>query len=185
MIVEIQPVTMGNFGDLPTFRLFPFSCKYCAFWESLDFDEKTSKEGAEQTKRTWFAKMEKEFGNCGFIIYVNNNSVGLAEYAPVKYFPTISRYEGLTPSGDAIFLPCLYIADRELRGKGIGKQALEKVAADLKNRGYNVIEAFAQLSGSPSDNIPDWYTGPLGFFLKTGFKLVNSRRQIGLVRKKI
>ena len=185
MIIEIHPVSMENFKDLPVFRLFPYSCKYCAFWESLDFDDKTQKEDAKQTKRRWFINVGKEFGNCGFIIYADDSPVGFAEYAPVKYFPTISRYGDLTPSNDAVFLACLYIADRELWGKGIGKQTFEKVASDLRNRSYEVIEAFARVSDSPSDNIPDWYTGPLGFFLKMGFKSVNSMGHVALVRKKL
>lgn len=185
MIIEIQPVSMENFKDLPIFRLFPYSCKYCAFWEFLDFDDKTQKEDAEQTKRRWFISVGKEFGNCGSIIYADGNPVGFAEYAPVKYFPTISRYRDLTPSNDAIFLACLYIADRELWGKGIGKQVFEKVESDLRSRGCEVVEAFARVSNSPSDYIPDWYTGPLGFFLKVGFKLVKKKGHIALVRKKL
>jgi hypothetical protein len=51
MTIEIQPVNMENFKDLPNFRFFPYSCRYCAFWESLDFGDKTMKEDAEQTKR--------------------------------------------------------------------------------------------------------------------------------------
>lgn len=185
MSVEIKPVSQGNFKDLPCFRLFPYSCKYCAFWESLNFDGKTAKEEAEQIKRRWFIDVRGKFGNCGFIAYVDKKPVGFARYAPVKYFPTIQKYSGLTPSNDAIFLACLYIADKELWGKGIGRQLFEKVASDLKNRGYKIIETFARVSDSPSDNIPDWYTSPLGFFLKMGFKVIKSRGQIALVRKEL
>jgi hypothetical protein len=107
MIIEVKPVGVENFKDLPSFSLFPYSCRYCAFWESLDFDDETKKEDAEQTKQKWFSNVRKEFGTCGFIVYVNDDPVGFAEYAPVKYFPTISKYFGLTPSDDAIFLACL------------------------------------------------------------------------------
>ena len=174
---------MENFEDLPNFRLFPYSCRYCAFWESLDFDDKMKKEDAEQIKREWFINVRREFGNCGFIVYVNKNPVGFAQYAPVKYFPTLSKYHGLLPSDDAIFLACSYIANRQLWGKGIGKQLFAKVASDLKNRGYEAIEVFARTSDLPSDNIPDWYTGPLEFFLKMGFKVMDSRGNVALVRK--
>ncbi len=185
MTIEIQPVNMENFENLPNFRLFPYSCKYCAFWELLNFDEKTSKETAEQTKSKWFINVRKKFGNCGFIVYVDKKPVGFAQYAPAKYFLAIQKYPDLIPSDDAIFLVCLYIANRELRGKGIGKQLFEKVASDLKKRGYSVIESFARVSDLPSNNIPDWYTGPLGFFLKMGFTIIKSRKHIALVRKEL
>jgi hypothetical protein len=122
MSVEIKPVSQRNFKYLPCFRLFPYSCKYCAFWESLNFDDKTRKEEAEQTKRRWFIKVRKKFGNCGFIVYVNKKPVGFAQYALTECFPAIQKYSGLTPSNDAIFLACLYIANKELWGKGIGRQ---------------------------------------------------------------
>ena len=184
MIVEIRPVSMENFKDLPNFRLFPYSCRYCAFWESLEFDDKTKKEDAEETKQKWFIDVGREFGNCGFIVYVEKALVGFAQYAPAKYFST-SKYYGLTPSDNAIFLACLYVANRELWGKGIGKRLFQKVASDLISRNYNVVEAVACVGNSPSDNIPDWYTGPLGFFEKMGFEIMSSKGYIALVRKEL
>jgi GNAT superfamily N-acetyltransferase len=185
MIVEIQKVNMRNFKDLPTFRLFPYSCKYCAFWESKDFDDRTSKEDAEETKRRWFTEVIRQFGNCGFIAYADRTSVGFAQYGRVEYFPSTSKYGNLIPSADAIFLACLYVSKRELWRKGIGTQLLEKVSHDLRSRGYKVIEAFARTVDAPSDNIPDWYTGPLEFFVKMGFKVKNQHGQIALVRKEL
>ncbi|MEM2463378.1 MAG: GNAT family N-acetyltransferase [Candidatus Bathyarchaeia archaeon] len=185
MDIKIKPVSLENFNDLPSFRLFPYSCKYCAFWELLDFDDKTGKEKAEQTKREWFINVGKKFGNCGFIVYVDKKPVGFAQYAPVKYFPAIQKYSGLAPSNDAIFLACLYIANRKLWGKGIGKKLFEKVASNLKKRGYKVVESFARVSDLPSNNIPDWYTNPLGFFIKMGFTVIKSKGNIALVRKEL
>jgi GNAT superfamily N-acetyltransferase len=175
---------MENFKDLPNFRLFPYSCKYCAFWESLDFDDKTKIEDAERVKRKWFIDVGKEFGNCGFILYVNKKPAGFARYGPAKYFPTISKYRGLTPSDDAPFLACLYIA-KSVRRKGIGERLFKKVASDLRNRGYKAVEAFARTSESASDNISAWYTSPLEFFLKMGFTVRNQKGDVTSLRKEL
>jgi hypothetical protein len=95
------------------------------------------------------------------------------------------KYYGLTPSDNAIFLACLYIAKRGLWGKGIGRQLFEKVASDLTSRGHNIVEAIACIGESPSSNIPDWYTGPLEFFVKMGFKIMKSIEHIALVRNEL
>jgi len=171
--------------DLPSFRLFPYSCRYCAFWETVDFDDKTPREHAEETKREWFTKVAKHFGNCGFIAYLDGKPMGFAQYAPAKYFQSFTKYDDLVLSGDAIFLVCLYIPKREQWRKGIGTQIFQRVSSDLKSRGYKAIEAFARTVDAPSDNIPDWYTGPLEFFIKMGFKVLNQHNQVALVRKEL
>jgi GNAT superfamily N-acetyltransferase len=176
---------MRNFKDLPSFRLFPYSCEYCAFWETLDFDEKTSREDAEETKRKWFTEVTKHFGNCGFIAYLGGKPMGFAQYGPVEYFPSVSKYGDLIPSRDAIFLACLYIPSKELWRKGIGTQIFQKVASDLRSRGYKAVEAFGRTVDAPSDDIPDWYTSPLEFLTKMGFKVLNQHGQIALVRKEL
>jgi GNAT superfamily N-acetyltransferase len=151
----------------------------------VDFDDKTPKESAEETKRKWFTEVARRFGKCGFIAYLDGNPVGFAKYGPVEYFPSISKYDHLIPSGDAIFLACLYIPKREMRRRGIGTQMFQKVSSDLGSRGYKAVEAFARTVDAPSDDIPDWYTGPLEFFLKMGFKVLSQHGQIALVRKEL
>jgi GNAT superfamily N-acetyltransferase len=151
----------------------------------LDFDDGTPSEKAEETKRKWFTDVGRQFGNCGFIAYVDDKPVGFVQYAPAKFFPSVSKYKCLSPSGDAVFLACLYISDREMRKRGIGKQIFEKVSSDLRNRGYKAIEAYARTTDTASNDIPDWYCGPLEFFLKIGFTVKRKNGQIALVRKKI
>ena len=51
MNLEIAVVSAQNLGDLPVFRLFPYGCQYCLYWESTgDFDEKVDKAKAQQLK---------------------------------------------------------------------------------------------------------------------------------------
>ena len=55
MNLRHEIVSWQNLKDLPAFRLFPYSCQYCVYWESTDdFDEKVSKERAQQLKSDWF-----------------------------------------------------------------------------------------------------------------------------------
>jgi GNAT superfamily N-acetyltransferase len=158
--------------------LFPYSCQYCLYWESTDdFDEKVSKESAQQLKSDWFKNVSKEFGDCGVIAYLDNESVGYAQYALPKFFPRVRQYASGPPSGDSVFLACLYVPKRELRGIGIGKYLLDIVLSNLQKRGYSAIETFAR---KDSENNP---TGPLEFYLKNGFFVKRERDEFPLVRK--
>ncbi|MFX0092253.1 MAG: GNAT family N-acetyltransferase [Candidatus Hodarchaeota archaeon] len=181
--VIIKPWNIKTFENLPNFRFFPHSCKHCTYWESLDFDDKTKKEDTNQIKQKWLTLVNKAFGNCGFIAYMNDQSVGFIQYAPMKYFPRISKYQDFTPSRDTIFLTCLYIPDRDLRGKGIGKQLLETVTWDLKVRNYRSIETFARVRDTPSNDISDWLIRPLEFFIKMDFKIIKQKSEIAHLRK--
>ncbi len=171
-------VSRDSLKDLPVFRLFPFSCQYCVYWESTDdFDEKVSKEKAQQLKSDWFRNVLKEFGDCGVIAYLNDESVGYAQYALPKFFPRVQQYASGPPSNDSVFLACLYIPKRELRGMGIGRSLLDFVLSNLQKRGYNAIETYAR-KGSESNP-----TGPLEFYLRNGFSVKRECDEFPLTRK--
>jgi GNAT superfamily N-acetyltransferase len=176
--LRYEIVTEHNLGDLPTFRLPPYSCQYCAYWELADdSDEKMSKEQARELKRDWFRRVAAEFGDCGVIAYLNNEVVGYAQYASPRFFPGVGKYASGPPNKDSVFLACLYIPRRELRRKGIGKSLLEFVLANLQRRGYNTIETYARRG---SENNP---AGPLDFYLGQGFSVPKECDEFPLVRK--
>jgi ribosomal protein S18 acetylase RimI-like enzyme len=180
VILRHETVSQQNLNRLPTFRLFPYSCRYCAYWESTgDFDEKVAQSEAERVKREWFKNASEQFGNCGVIVYSDDDPVGYAQYSSPKFLPRIREYASGPPDDDAVFLSCLYVPKRELRGMGIGKYLLETVEADLQRRGYTAIETFAR-KGSESSP-----AGPLEFYLKHGFSIAKERDEFPLVRKKL
>ncbi|HVP15860.1 MAG TPA: GNAT family N-acetyltransferase [candidate division Zixibacteria bacterium] len=178
--LRYEVASCQNLKDLPKFRLFPFSCRYCVYWESTDdFDEKISKEEALQLKSDWFRNVSKEFGDCGVIAYLDDEPIGYAQYALPKFFARVQQYEAGPPSTDSVFLACLYIPKKELRGKGIGKSLLHFILSDLQKRGCSAIETFARrgLESNP--------TGPLEFYLKQGFSVKRDSDEFPLVRKEL
>ena len=180
MILKHESLIETNLAKSPTFRLFPFSCRYCVYWESAkNFDQKVSQSEAERMKSEWLKNTMEKFGNCGLIFYKDDNPVGYTQYALPKFFPRIQEYKSGPPSDDAVFLSCLYIPKRELRGLGIGKYMLDIVESDLLNRGFDFLETFAR---EHSENSP---AGPLEFYLKNGFSVLRERDEFPLVRKKL
>jgi len=92
--------------------------------------------------------------------------VGYAQFAPSERLPNIGQYES-KPVGKlgegVVFLSCLYIADKTLRGQGLGKALLQNIIDDLKRHGFKAVETFARRGNS---NNP---SGPLEFYIKNGF----------------
>lgn len=180
MILKHESLKGTNLTRLPTFRLFPYSCRYCVYWESTkDFDHKVPQSEAERLKSEWLKNTMEQFGNCGCVVYSDDNPVGYAQYALPRFFPRIREYESGPPSDDAVFLSCLYIPKRELRGVGIGKYMLDIVESDLLKRGYNSLETFARKG---SENSP---AGPLEFYLKQGFSVLRGHGEFPIVRKNL
>lgn len=180
MILKHETVSQQNLAKLPTFRLFPYSCQYCVYWESTkDFDEKVAQSEAKQLKSEWFRNALKQYGNCGFIVCRDDDPVGYAQYGLPKSFPRVREYSSGPLSDDAVFLSCLYVPKRELRGMGIGRYLLEVVESDLQRRGYEAMETFGR-KGSESSP-----AGPLEFYLKNGFSVMRECDEFPLVRKEL
>jgi len=170
-LFRIVELCLNNFEDVPS------PCKHCLYWQSSeDFDDSMLRARIQREKQEWFIKVFREFGDCGFIAYLNRNPIGFVQYAPPIFFPRIEEYTSGSPSRDAVFLACLYIVNRENRGRGFGTAMLEKLLAELSKRKMKAIETFARkdLENNPS--------GPLALYLKHGFKVEHDKGNYPLVR---
>jgi len=130
----------------------------------------------EREKQEWFKKVIREFGNCAFIAYSSGAPIGFIQYALTRFFPRVEEYASGPSSEDAVFLACLYIANKEERGKGLGTAMLKELLAELRKRKFEAVETFA---GKKSKNNP---SGPLRLYLKRGFKIKNDKDNFPLVR---
>lgn len=173
--IEINDIAESNLDDIPK------PCNGCLYWEFPEDFEKTKEDPVKamseliEKKKEWFSQRMKTFGVCGKIVYYNNLPVGYAQYAPSRYLPRVVSYRseavGRIEDG-AVFLSCLFIADKSLRGKRIGTKLLASIIVDLKKRGFKALETFA-LRGS--SNNP---SGPVELYLKRGFSIKNEANPI-------
>lgn len=179
MKVEIADLSCENLKDAPEWGSHPFSCKYCIYWEfpneCID-PSKESKENLFEKKLSWLRNAASSIGSCGKIAYVDGKPVGYAEYAPPNLLPNSYDYRSGPPSGDAVFICCLFIACEEFRGLGLGSQMLRNIIEDLKSRGVRAVETFAR-KGSPDNP-----SGPFEFYLKNGFKVLRDDPEFPLMR---
>jgi len=130
----------------------------------------------EREKREWFKEVMREFGNCGFIAHFSGVPIGFIQYAPAKFFPRIKEYASGPPSEDAVFLACLYIANKKARRRGLGTAMLRDLLAEFRKRKFEALETFA---GKKSENNP---SDPIELYLKNGFKTKNDNNDFALVR---
>ncbi|MDH5634594.1 MAG: GNAT family N-acetyltransferase [Candidatus Bathyarchaeota archaeon] len=176
----MEDITQGNLKDVPE------PCKACLYWENpvLKGKQQSTTEKTMHTaeKAEWFLKTLKEFGNCGKIIYADNKPVGYAQYSSASRLPNTQEYGAKklgTTQDKVAFISCLYISNKDFRGKGLGKKLLDEVILDLKNRGFNAVETFARES---SPNNP---SGPIQLYLKKGFHVrerLETNHDFALVR---
>jgi len=76
-------------------------------------------------------------------------------------------------------ITCYTIAP-DMRRKGIATKLLEKVCADAKEDGYDLVEAYP---GKPADNEQRNYHGPYPLYEKVGFTFYKNLGKESIVRK--
>lgn len=137
MKIEVVNLTGENLRDAPEWESYPFSCKYCIWWEFPEEcmnAKKEKKEDMIQRKLKWLRSTERIFGNCGKIVYIAGKSVCYAQYAPSGLLPRSADYKSGHPSDDAVLISCLFIPQKELRRLRIGSQILLDIIGELRKR---------------------------------------------------
>ena len=178
MRVEIVSLTDENLAEAPEWGEHPFSCKYCLYWELEEFSDSSRESRGDMLagKLNWLRRVGKTFGECGKIVYVDGKPVGYAQYAPPSMLPLSAKYPSGPPSGDAVLISCLFIAQKEYRRRGLGKQLLQTIIEDLRKKGVKAVETFA------GKNNPSNPSGPVEFYLKNGFKIHRDDSEYPLMR---
>ena len=183
MEVQIRDLDESSLKDIPEF------CRGCLYWSFPEEFERTKAERSkyeqelEAKKRQWILQTLEEFGNCGKILYHNDVPVGYAEYGPSNRFPNIEEYKS-QPIGriedGVVFLSCLLISDKNLRGKGLGEKLLNAVIDDLKSRGFKAVETYARRGSADNPS------GPVEFYLRKGFYIKDETEpSFPIVRKNL
>lgn len=72
MKIEIANLTEENLRDAPEWESYPFSCKYCLYWELQEEEAGPARPTRDDTihrKTDWLRRTNELFGNCGKIAY--------------------------------------------------------------------------------------------------------------------
>lgn len=173
-LIKIEKVNEKNFQEIPS------PCRYCLYWQKTGaFGEEMLKPSMEKEKQKWFSEVAEAFGSCIKIAYYNDVPIGFMQYAPPKYFPRVKEYASGPPSDDAVILACLYVTNKEYRGKGLGKEMLKDLIVELKKGGFKALETFARKGSAENPS------GPLELYLKQNFKVKIDKDDFPLLRLEI
>ncbi len=179
MSITIENLTEANLDMVPTWDEYPFSCKYCLFWQCPDEYKalkESQKEVLMQKKSLWLQDTKRLFGDCGKLLVIQDIPIAYSQFAPPEFLPGSAFYQSATPDYDAVLISCLFVAQKKYRGKGYGTKLLENILIHLKGRGIGAVETFARRSN------PENPSGPLSFYMKNGFKIAKDDVEYPLLR---
>lgn len=178
MKIKVAYITEQNLKDLPEWVSFPYSCKYCLYWQSpheFKVQNKSEVKKSMDKKLQWLKYVKSEFGECAIVIYIDKEPIGFAQYAPPKFSPNIVHYP-ISPSPDAVFISCLFIFRKKYRKQGFGTVLLNAVLEDLEKRYIKAVETIAR------KNNPENPSGPVEFYLKNEFSIHKDDKEFPLLR---
>ena len=162
--VEIKPINLENFEKIP------LPCRSCIYWENPAlFNEKLPEDDRIEIKKEWYRKTLNNYGICGKILFFRGQPVGYTKFAPPKYFRRLNDYDEKWLnefSEKIVFITCLYIKN-SYRRKGFGSLLLKEIINELREREVKEVYTYARL-GNPNNP-----SGPLSFWLKNGFTIVD------------
>jgi GNAT superfamily N-acetyltransferase len=141
-------------------------CRSCVFWE-LDPVRRGRLDagGCVAEKEAWVSSVLRDWGSCGRIAVVDDQTVGYLIYAPPAFVPGADTFPTAPVSADAVVMTTAYV-DPAFRGGGIGRLLIQGMARDLiKRGGIRAVECFADPRGRSAHCVV-----PQGFCERVGFK---------------
>jgi ribosomal protein S18 acetylase RimI-like enzyme len=146
MGIVIKDLSEANLNDHPCFKL-------------------GSEETVQKTKK-WIRKVLEQFGPCVKVAYVDNEPVGMVQYAPMDILPHVKNIK----AHETIIIHCIYVPDKKYQGKGIARSLIEKLIQDLQNpHPYLKGQRFKRIVALAGKN-RQGPAGPIEFFHEMGFK---------------
>ena len=138
----------------------------CLFWQLDPVSRSRIEEGQRAAElEAWVSEVLREWGSCGRVLLVDDAAVGMALYAPARFFVGAMTMPTAPVSPDAVLLATVYVEPRH-RGGGLGRMLVQGTARDLVERKIQAIEAFGDTRGPAGRDC----VLPVEFLDAVGFK---------------
>lgn len=158
---KLRPLGLSDLDRLPT------GCSGCTFWESAAPLERRCGERCDlDASREWLMRVTDEWGECGRVVYEDDELLGFIKYAPSGYFPQAATFAAAPEDPTVPLIACLHVSP-DARHLGLGSFLLRACLRDLALRGERKVEAF----GSACNTVPVADSPMVGmeFLLRNGF----------------
>jgi GNAT superfamily N-acetyltransferase len=169
---RVREVTVDVLDHLPD------TCRACVFWEVAHAPRgpRQNPKLGREAKEAWWQATQLEWGVPGRAVYVDDQPVGYATFAPSQHFPRARRFG--RPSDDALLLATLWI-DPSYRGQGLATMLLQSMMREVHRRGARALEAYGARSAL---DLARPCMIPEGFLLSRGFQVLYERDSRPLLR---
>lgn len=178
MKIKFSYVAEEKLKNLPERPSFPYSCKYCLYWEfphTFKIASKNEIRSKIEKKVAWLRNVRHEFGECAITLSVDKKTIGYAQYAPPKFLPQTTYYP-VFPSPDAVLISCLFIFYKKYRRQGFGTVLLNAVIENLEKRNVKAVEVIARKESADNP------AGPVEFYIRNKFTIFRDDKEFPLMR---
>ncbi len=123
------------------------------------------------------------------LVYDNETPVGWCQYGAKEELPRIDAGRGYRkverPAGaEKLWRITCFFVDRDYRGKGVAKLALNAALESIKKQGGGIVEAYPVVSKKMAA-VAEWrWFGTPGMFKKEGFKTIAPLGTSGVLMRK-
>jgi GNAT superfamily N-acetyltransferase len=173
---RVHDLSLSNLDALPP------TCRACVFWEVAGAPQGPragDEEAARSRKEAWWQATQLEWGTPGKALYVDDEPVGYATFAPADHFPRVRSLNGAV-SDDALLLATLWVAPAH-RDTGAAKVLLQSVLREAHRRGHKAVEAYAARGASTGRSLMTCFV-PEEFLLANGFEVLSHHIDYPLLR---
>ena len=158
------------------------SC-YCHFYHFNGTNEEWMKTTGEENRNASI-KLIQSGKMTGYFAYLDNKPVGWCNANLKKNFQKLLLIEefNTTFEGKLASIVC-FIISHLYRRKGVARKLLQHICMDLKQKGYDCIEAYPRKGNKLSD--AHQYRGPLLLYESEGFRIYKELENFYIVRKEL
>lgn len=168
-VLHVEPLTAERVPDF--YRIHCDACDsgwcFCVAWWVPDWDsfaERTAEENRAERDRL-FERGEYD----GYLLYRGSEVLAWAQVGPRDRLEKLRASFDLEPDPAVHALSCVLVRP-DLRGQGLARVLLRGVLDQLRARGVSRVQVYPK-SHDEMDALEVW-TGPLGLYLKEGFRQV-------------
>jgi GNAT superfamily N-acetyltransferase len=142
-------------------------CAGCVFWESAEkLDRSCGQRCDVEQVREWVRRVNSEWGECGKVVFEDDEVLGFIKYAPSGYFPQAANFSAAPEDPKVPLIACMHVSP-DARHHGLGSLLLRACIRDLAGRGERKIEAFGIVN--PPAAIDESPMVSMEFLLRNGF----------------
>ena len=172
----VRELSSRTFSDFETMAAKQGGCWCMHYQRAKPIRQKSPSEWKKINRRDKRALVEKGQSHA-MLVYDNETPVGWCQYGSKEELPRIDAGRGYRkvgpPDGDEKLwrITCFFV-DKDYRGKGVSKLALNAALESIKKQGGGIVEAYPVVSKKMAA-VAEWrWFGTPSMFKREGFEKV-------------